>query len=332
MQFLDGGATGPNGQDSGTARSAEQGPAGTDPQEGGRGSLMSRYRGTGQPGSDAEEHPPSPRTGETPAGSAASAPGGTRPSTPGASADSSWRQSAWTSAPPVPPVPPVPPPPPAANRTGTPADSAPTSAPVSTPAKTEPSKPESPPTGTPNTGTASTGSASTAPASTGSASSAPASAAPGSTGAPSTAAAAPETPKADAPNPDVPKADVPKADATKADAPASPAAAVTRGSVPGSTGVPGRTPGPDSVLLPADRTTEFRARWRDVQSEFVDDPQHAVRGAGDLSRDILQALADTIADAERVDSWRAEDGTSATEDLRIALRRYRTLVDRLLEL
>jgi hypothetical protein len=318
MQFLDGGATGPNGQDSGTARSAEQGPAGTDPQEGGRGSLMSRYRGTGQPGSDAEEHPPSPRTGETPAGSAASAPGGTRPSTPGASADSSWRQSAWTSAPPVPPVPP---PPPAANRTGTPADSAPTSAPVSTPAKTEPSKPESPPTGTPNTGTASTGSASSAPAS----------AAPGSPGAPSTAAAAPETPKADAPNPDVPKADVPKADATKADAPPS-SSAVTPGSVPGSTGVPGRTPGPDSVLLPAERTTEFRARWRDVQSEFVDDPQHAVRGAGDLSRDILQALADTIADAERVDSWRAEDGTSATEDLRIALRRYRTLVDRLLEL
>jgi hypothetical protein len=33
-----------------------------------------------------------------------------------------------------------------------------------------------------------------------------------------------------------------------------------------------------------------------------------------------------------VDSWQAEDGTSGTEDLRVALRHYRTLVDRLLEL
>jgi hypothetical protein len=103
---------------------------------------------------------------------------------------------------------------------------------------------------------------------------------------------------------------------------------VTRGTAPGrTTGTTGT-----STLLPTGRTAEFRERWRDLQADFVDDPQQAVRGAGDLSRDILQALADTIADAEQVDGWRAEDGTSGTEDLRVALRRYRTLVDRLLEL
>jgi hypothetical protein len=86
------------------------------------------------------------------------------------------------------------------------------------------------------------------------------------------------------------------------------------------------------ALLSAERSAEFKQRWRDLQADFVDDPRLAVRGAGDLSREILQALSDTIADAERVDSWQAEDGTSGTEDLRVALRHYRTLVDRLLEL
>jgi hypothetical protein len=86
------------------------------------------------------------------------------------------------------------------------------------------------------------------------------------------------------------------------------------------------------ALLSAERSAEFKQRWRDLQADFVDDPRLAVRGAGDLSREILQALSDTIADAERVDSWQAEDGTSGTEDLRVALRRYRTLVKRLLEL
>ena len=85
-------------------------------------------------------------------------------------------------------------------------------------------------------------------------------------------------------------------------------------------------------LLSAERSAEFKRRWRDLQADFVDDPQQAVRTAGDLSRQILQALADTIADAERIDRWQAEDGTSGTEDLRVALRQYRTLVDRLLEL
>ena len=85
-------------------------------------------------------------------------------------------------------------------------------------------------------------------------------------------------------------------------------------------------------LLSAERSAEFKRRWRDLQADFVDDPQHAVREAGDLSREILWALSDTIADTDQVDRWQAADGTSGTEDLRIALRQYRSLVDRLLEL
>ncbi len=46
---------------------------------------------------------------------------------------------------------------------------------------------------------------------------------------------------------------------------------------------------------------------------------------------MLDALTAKIADKQRVDGWKAGEG-SGTEDLRLALRQYRTLVDRLLEL
>jgi len=110
---------------------------------------------------------------------------------------------------------------------------------------------------------------------------------------------------------------------------------VTRGTTPG-------TPEPASAAassaassgpatLGADQADEFKRRWREVQGDFVDDPQLAVRGAEALAREILDALATRIADKQRVDAWQAGAG-APTEDLRLALRAYRTLVDRLIEL
>jgi hypothetical protein len=275
MQSLEGGATGPNGRDSRAVRPTEQQDPGELDQGSGRGSLMSRYRGAGQPvpgeAQATPPQPPRPRTGEGPVGG-----------TPAAAnpADSPWRQqSSWTSAPPVPPAPPAP-------VTDKPAPAAPAAdTPAAAPAADKPAvdKP------------------------------------------------AVDKPAVDKPAADTPAADTPVAAETPArteppEAPASgsPAVTVTRGGAPGATATRG--------LLDTERAGEFRQRWRDLQADFVDDPQRAVRGAGDLSREILTALSDTIADAERVDRWKAEDGTSGTEDLRIALRQYRTLVDRLLEL
>jgi len=85
-------------------------------------------------------------------------------------------------------------------------------------------------------------------------------------------------------------------------------------------------------MLTEDQTSTFKRRWRDVQGDFVDDPQQAVREAGDLAREVLESLAGTIADPERVAAWKEGDGSGATEDLRVALRQYRLLVDKLLEL
>ena len=88
----------------------------------------------------------------------------------------------------------------------------------------------------------------------------------------------------------------------------------------------------DDVALLAPRTTEgLRERWLDVQERFVDDPRRAVEDADGLVDDTIEAIADVFRsqrdDLER--SWR-EDGDPSTEDLRQALRRYRTFFDQLL--
>ena len=151
-----------------------------------------------------------------------------------------------------------------------------------------------------------------------------------------------DTAKTDTTRADTVQTDIATAPANGTD-PAIPAAVtLTRGSTPGATGTPavtvtrGSIPGAASPryvgMLSEDQTSTYKQRWREVQGEFVDDPQQAVRDAGDLAREVLEALAGTIADPDRVAAWKAGDGSGATEDLRVALRQYRTLVDKLLEL
>ena len=75
----------------------------------------------------------------------------------------------------------------------------------------------------------------------------------------------------------------------------------------------------------------YRARWHTVQAGFVDEPRAAVEQADELVAEVIQQLAKVFAD-ERA-SLEAEWGRSgdiSTEDLRVALRRYRSFFDRLL--
>jgi hypothetical protein len=71
---------------------------------------------------------------------------------------------------------------------------------------------------------------------------------------------------------------------------------------------------------------DFRSRWSIVQQGFVDDPQKAVREGDELVAQVIKSLAETFA------SQRAalEGQRDSTEDLRLALRRYRSFFDRLL--
>ena len=87
----------------------------------------------------------------------------------------------------------------------------------------------------------------------------------------------------------------------------------------------------DEPLLPSDQTERFTSRWQEIQTSFVDQPRDAVAGADALVADLMQRLAASFSqERERLEGqWDRGDDVS-TEDLRIALTRYRSFFDRLL--
>jgi hypothetical protein len=84
-------------------------------------------------------------------------------------------------------------------------------------------------------------------------------------------------------------------------------------------------------LLVADETHTFRSRWDAIQTGFVDEPRHAVEQADGLVAEVMKRLAETFADerSKLEGQWSRGDNVS-TEDLRLALQRYRSFFDRLL--
>ena len=80
----------------------------------------------------------------------------------------------------------------------------------------------------------------------------------------------------------------------------------------------------------ADRN-RFSESWTTIQAAFVDDPRDAVKEADALVAELMQRLAETFADERsRLESQWDRDEDVSTEDLRIALQRYRSFFDRLL--
>jgi len=84
------------------------------------------------------------------------------------------------------------------------------------------------------------------------------------------------------------------------------------------------------ALIDEEKVTGFRDRWQNVQTGFVDDPKQAVQQADELVAAVISALATTFAEhkSELESQW--QQGEPATEELRIALRRYRSFFDQLL--
>jgi hypothetical protein len=84
------------------------------------------------------------------------------------------------------------------------------------------------------------------------------------------------------------------------------------------------------LLTPEDEEG-FRTRWQEVQNEFVDDPRDAVHTADALVADVMQQLAATFADHKQELEGQWNRGEQAdTEELRLALRHYRSFFNRLL--
>lgn len=87
-------------------------------------------------------------------------------------------------------------------------------------------------------------------------------------------------------------------------------------------------------LFPPEKAAEFRSRWDAVQIGFVDDPREAVRKADELVAEMMKNLAAGFAEQRaRLESGLGRGDQSAqTENLRMALRAYRSFFQRLLTL
>ena len=84
-------------------------------------------------------------------------------------------------------------------------------------------------------------------------------------------------------------------------------------------------------LLPREQNAEFQTRWEKIQTGFVDEPRQTVEQADELVAEVMKRLAEGFAtERERLEGQWGRGEDVSTEDLRIALQRYRGFFQRLL--
>ena len=85
-------------------------------------------------------------------------------------------------------------------------------------------------------------------------------------------------------------------------------------------------------LFGDDELQSFRSRWDEVQGRFVDEPRDSVQKADDLVSDLVDRLTSGFAKTRSglEEQWNKGEDAS-TEDLRVALMRYRAFFQRLLQ-
>lgn len=90
--------------------------------------------------------------------------------------------------------------------------------------------------------------------------------------------------------------------------------------------------GQDEALFADDEAQSLRSRWEEVQRGFVDEPRESVQRADDLVSDLVDQLTKGFAEARSglEEQWNKGEEAS-TEDLRVALTRYRAFFQRLLK-
>lgn len=92
-----------------------------------------------------------------------------------------------------------------------------------------------------------------------------------------------------------------------------------------------RDEGRATPLLAENEVSDFRERWTQIQSGFVDEPRKAVEEADGLVAQTMKRLAEMFANERSNLEAQWDKGERVdTEDLRLALQRYRSFFDRLL--
>jgi hypothetical protein len=86
-------------------------------------------------------------------------------------------------------------------------------------------------------------------------------------------------------------------------------------------------------LLSTNQADDLRSRWNGIQAGFVDEPRRSVEQADNLVAEAMKRLAETFADERaKLEAQWDRGGDVSTEDLRLALRRYRSFFNRLLSI
>jgi len=75
--------------------------------------------------------------------------------------------------------------------------------------------------------------------------------------------------------------------------------------------------------------SEFDRRWHTVQADFVEDPRRAVGEAGKLMAELMDHIAKNLRQ-RGADLGKNRDGESDTEAMRLEMRRYKDLMNRML--
>jgi hypothetical protein len=104
-------------------------------------------------------------------------------------------------------------------------------------------------------------------------------------------------------------------------APAQEAATETRPATDWATG-----------LLPREERDRFTRRLQHAVSSFVEAPRTSVEEADAILEEAEARLAEVLTERHRIlrESWAGRDSAAETEELRLALRRYRELAEQFL--
>lgn len=88
-----------------------------------------------------------------------------------------------------------------------------------------------------------------------------------------------------------------------------------------------------AALFPPEMAHAFREHWASVQIGFVDDPRGAVRQADELVAKVMKTLAESFANQRSsIEADVGRNEQASTENMRMALRSYRSFFERLLSL
>jgi hypothetical protein len=83
------------------------------------------------------------------------------------------------------------------------------------------------------------------------------------------------------------------------------------------------------ALLGAEEADDFQVRWNEIQVGFVDEPRLAVSEADSLVAELMKRLAESFSEERsHLEGQWSQGSDVSTEDLRLALKRYRSFFNR----